>query len=227
MSGSALDSTAFMVQANGDGEFIGEPPPAYGGPSRPSFDRSASAPNPPPLSHRRGDSRNANPVGHASRPSRENNPQPLVSSATSEVVVPNKSRLREEEIEVPYARESRHDEQSEISRESYDEGRDRSRTANDQSEVMSPVLTDDRDYFDRMSFGSNLTSKSKPHPGEDRESKIRAEYEFKIAGLERRANAAESERDEAKRILAMEKDRRKEWEDEVRGLKEVGYSSVV
>jgi hypothetical protein len=87
---------------------------------------------------------------------------------------------------------------------------------------MSPASADDREYYDRMSFSSNVTSKSKlPAGGDEREQKIRSEYELKIAGLERRLQAAERDRDEAKRSEAFEAERRREIEDEVRGLKEV------
>jgi hypothetical protein len=93
-------------------------------------------------------------------------------------------------------------------------------------EMLSPNLTDDnREYYDRMSFSSNVTNKSKLPLnggwGEDKEKKIRAEYEFRIVGLERRAAMAEQEREEARRGEAAERDRRREWEEEVRGLKEV------
>jgi hypothetical protein len=95
--------------------------------------------------------------------------------------------------------------------------------------MLSPNLTnDDREYYDRMSFSSNVTNKSKVPPGggtgwdEDKEEKIRTEYEFRIAGLERRAAVAEQEREEARKAEAAERDRRREWEEEVRGLKEVG-----
>jgi hypothetical protein len=53
------------------------------------------------------------------------------------------------------------------------------------------------------------------------EQKIRSEYELKIAGLERKIQAAERDRDEARRQEAFEAERRREMEDEIRGLKEV------
>jgi len=166
--------------------------------------------------------------------------QPNSTAATSEVVVPNKSRIREEEIEVPYARDSqlmdtrrassRAENRNSAGRESQTSSiHDRARTPRearpDPMETLSPAATDDREYYDRMSFSSNLTNKSKVGQAtgwnEEREQKIRSEYEFRIAGLERRTNQAEKERDEARRSEAVEKERRKEWEDEVRGLKEV------
>jgi hypothetical protein len=179
---------------------------------------------------------------HRSQPSRENNIGPDRSAATNEVVVPNKSRMREEEIEVPYARDSVVEPLSGrssragsmLSREERD--RDRARTPRerergDMTEVLSPAspTNDEREYYDRMSFSSNVTNKSKAVVqggggggwDEEREKKIRAEYEFRIAGLERRAAVAESEREEARKREGEERVRRKEWEDEVRGLKEV------
>lgn len=158
--------------------------------------------------------------------------------------MPNKSRLREEEIEVPYARESvvnpeldklRSSSRNESRNSHRRESREGSytsannvRTSRDQDREVevSPVSTEQKDYFDRMSFSSNLTSRSKPQNNatgwdEEREEKIRRDYELKIAGLERRLAAVEAERDEARRAEKNEKDRSRDWEEEVRGLKEV------
>ena len=227
-------------------------------PAPPPMNRLGSSPS----QHERQGSRNISGGGsissqahHRSRPSRdremlsdrskgyEDRLQPN-STATSEVVVPNKSRLREEEIEVPYARDSqlmdarrsssRAESRNSIGRESPNSSiPDRARTPRDNraipTDTLSPAATDDREYYDRMSFSSNLTNKSKPGQPTgwdgERERKIRAEYEFRIAGLERRTAIAETEREEAKRNETGERDRRKEWEEEVRGLKEVRASS--
>ena len=237
--------------------------------SQPSMDRTRENPAPPPMNrfgssnsqHQRQGSRNIS-IGssagspHRSRPSAGNremlsdNPsngypsrqQPNLTAATNDMVVPNKSRLREEEIEVPYARDSQIMEASRSasradSRSSISESIHRARTPRDHRvdpmETLSPAVTDDRDYFDRMSFSSNVTSKSKQAGhgvigwDDEREQKIRAEYEFRIAGLERRAAKADAEKDDAKRGEGMEKEKRKEWEDEVRGLKEVSRSRSV
>jgi hypothetical protein len=143
--------------------------------------------------------------------------------------------MREEEIEVPYARDSMiMDEPRAQSRSSNRPG---SRTSfkdrgtplgsrQDSGDVMSPASADDREYYDRMSFSSNVTNKSKLPTGpggwnDEKEQKIRSEYELKIAGLERRIQAAERDRDEARRQEAFEAERRREMEDEIRGLKEV------
>ncbi|KAK8845496.1 hypothetical protein IAR55_006209 [Kwoniella newhampshirensis] len=245
-------------------------------PVRPEFDRLVSSSS---SQHQRQGSRGMSQSSHKSRPSRDRDEEILSDNgrgqlqqqrtqanpmaATNEVVVPNKSRLREEEIEVPYARDSQimDDRRSQLSsrpqsrssmggresRASYGRAgsivaddatpqaqtrgeRERSRTATaraDTGEIVSPGLTDDREYYDRMSFSSNVTNKSKMAQqaqanalDEEREQKLRAEYEFRIAGLDRKVVSAERERDEARRSEAQERERRLEWEDEVRGLKE-------
>ncbi|KAL7418827.1 component of the polarisome [Cryptotrichosporon argae] len=182
--------------------------------------------------------------------------QPNLTAATSEVVVPTKSRLREEDIEVPYARDSVVEPPSRSSRpgsrasmqmqrdefpygraesrasnrdrerdQDRDRGGERAHAAHEQS-ALSPAMTDDREYYDRISLRSDVTGRSRtqrePANGwdDEREQKIRAEYEFRIAGLERRAHVAETERDEARRAAEDEKAKRLDWEEEVRGLKE-------
>ncbi|WWC66645.1 uncharacterized protein I206_100549 [Kwoniella pini CBS 10737] len=251
-----------------------EPPPAPG-PTRPPYSQTSSSqslrdrtnPTPPPgalnarlvsssSQHQRQGSRGMSQSSHRSRPSRDQDrevldegtsrgPQANPMGTTSDVVVPNKSRLREEEIEVPYARDSQMMDQHQSrsssrpasrssagrdSRASYndnnrDNERERSKTPQPTNELMSPASADDRVYYDRMSFSSNVTNKSKllaAQTGwdEEREQKLRAEYEFRIAGLDRKVVSAERERDEARRAEASEKERRMEWEEEVRGLKE-------
>lgn len=208
--------------------------------------------------HRRQASRNvsggssvgsAGPQGHRTRPSRDEaggrGYQPNPTATTSDMVVPTKSRMREEEIEVPYARDSQvMDEPRTMSRSSHDRPgsgashRDRDdrktplgfRMDSGDVNVLSPQSADDREYYDRMSFSSNVTSKSKPGVAtgwdEDREQKLRSEYELRIAGLERRLAVAETERDEARRTESFDSERRRELEDEVRGLKEVCPSAT-
>lgn len=153
-------------------------------------------------------------------------------TSRNDVIIPNKSRMREEEIEVPYARDSSLVDDRPTSAAS---SRRLSRISQASSykpaatpraepapDMLSPQSNDDRNYYERLSFSSNVTSKSKMPAAEDeREQKIRSDYEFRIAGLERRALAAESERDECRRREVEEKEKRVEWEDEVRGLKEV------
>ena len=135
--------------------------------------------------------------------------------------------MKEEEIEVPYARES-------IMERPLSTASSRSRLSSmhDQSgtrtpgreregqEMLSPQTADEREYYDRMSFSSNLTNKSRAlgqgGADEEREKKIVAEYEYKIAGLERRIAGME----DAERRGKDDKERSREMEDEVRGLKE-------
>ncbi|WWC85905.1 uncharacterized protein L201_000775 [Kwoniella dendrophila CBS 6074] len=250
-----------------------EPPPAPG-PTRPPYSQNSSSqslrdrtnPTPPPgalnarlvssgSQHQRQGSRQLSQSSHRSRPSRDQDrevlddgrgrgPQANPMGTTNDVVVPNKSRLREEEIEVPYARDSQMIDQrisrsssrpasrssaGRESRTSYNDQnlneREREKTPRAENELMSPASADDRVYYDRLSFSSNVTNKSKLAAAqngwdEEREQKLRAEYEFRIAGLDRKVVNAEKERDEARRAENAEKERRLEWEEEVRGLKE-------
>ncbi|WVF65977.1 hypothetical protein IAT40_000715 [Kwoniella sp. CBS 6097] len=239
-----------------------EPPPAPGPrPShsqQPSYSRDRTNPTPPPasglnrlVSHSRSGSRGGSQSTHRSKPSRDQEflddaqrPQANPMGTTSDVVVPNKSRLREEDIEVPYARDSqimdnsnsnnlrhsrsssRAESRSSLGGKSRTSIPERERTPRPDEDPVSPAPTaDDRVYYDRMSFSSNVTNKSRmvaQQSGwdDDREQKLRAEYEFRIAGLDRRVVSAEKDRDEARRAEATERERRLEWEEEVRGLKE-------
>ena len=182
------------------------------------------------------------PQGYNAQPP-QRGPSPV--GAKSDVVVPNKSWLREEEIEVPYARDSVLEPSPALTLDSGSRGSQRGRerdmdrdsqlssistrqpnTANPQ-EALSPAGTDDaRQYYDRMSFSSNVTNKSRMpnrNGGEmddDKEQRIRQEYEYKLLDLERRLADVEIEREEAKRSHGAEKAKRLEWEEEVRGLKE-------
>ncbi|OCF59557.1 hypothetical protein L486_02224 [Kwoniella mangroviensis CBS 10435] len=252
-----------------------EPPPAPGPTRPPFSHQHSSSqslrdrtnPTPPPgalnarlvssgSQHQRQGSRGMSQGSHRSRPSRDQDteildegrsrgPQANPMGTTSDVVVPNKSRLREEEIEVPYARDSQMTDQrrsrtssrpasrSSAGRESRtsfnddnnDREREREKTPRQENELMSPASADDRVYYDRLSFSSNVTNKSKLVAAqngwdEEKEQKLRAEYEFRIAGLDRKVVNAERERDEARRAETSERERRLEWEEEVRGLKE-------
>lgn len=167
-----------------------------------------------------------------------------LTSATNDVVVPNKSRLHEEEIQVPYARDSQEVDMTggrnvngvgpsglrERSDESFESGQvDSSATSPPRERLMSPTTDESQSqYLDRMSFTSNMTSATRakgagitsPNGWEDHEQKLRADYELRIAGLERRLQIAETERDEVNRELGDERERRRDLEDEVRGHKE-------
>ncbi|GMK58532.1 hypothetical protein CspeluHIS016_0505640 [Cutaneotrichosporon spelunceum] len=154
-----------------------------------------------------------------------------LTTPTNDVVVPNKSRLQEEAIEVPYARDSHHEEAEPLLQQS-GSGPNGMRTESPppttaSHDPMSPTATDEQ-YLDRMSFSSHKTGPPKlslggltsPIGWEDLEHKLRAEYELRIAGLERKLQAVEGERDNVQRELVDQRERRKDYEDEVRGLKE-------
>lgn len=159
------------------------------------------------------------------------------TAATNDVVVPVKSRMKEEEIEVPYARESIMDRpissaSSRRSGQSSLHDRSGARTPRgeaDPQELLSPQTADEREYYDRMSFSSNVTSKSKAQAptgwDEERERKIRSEYELRIAGLERKLGVLEGEKGNSSRKEQDEREKSRELEDEVRGLKEVSLSA--
>jgi hypothetical protein len=183
---------------------------------------------------------------HRSRPSRDGTREFLdtgssgfgahPTAATNDVVVPNKSRMREEEIEVPYARESVMERPvsaaSSRSRMSSILERERGGTltprGEGEQELLSPQSADDRVYYDRLSFTSNLTSKSRALPltgnYDERERIIRSEYEFRIAGLERKISTLEVGKDDEGKRESQDQERIRHLEEEVRGLKEVSLA---
>jgi cell division septum initiation protein DivIVA len=163
------------------------------------------------------------------------------TAATNDVVVPNKSRLQEEDIEVPYARDSTLDYDGEGARVApgpsglaqirtesrTSDHHNRTTTPSREGTLTSPVNTDQthEQYFDRMSFASTSGGRkamgvTSPNSWEDQEKKLRTEYEMRVVTLERRLQATEGDRDEVKRQLAEATERKKDYEDEVRGLKE-------
>lgn len=159
-----------------------------------------------------------------------------MQSATSGMVIPNKSTIAEEEIEVPYGRQVR-----DSSSTAMDErDRSRERDTDGESSAMSPPMgltglsglsarfkTDDDeprnsgdDYFEKMSYGrASVTSdrsNSKMGGGEDGD-RLRRDYEFKIAtmqskiaGLERELENADerhqSSKDEGARVRQLEEE---------------------
>jgi hypothetical protein len=159
-----------------------------------------------------------------------------LTAATNDVVVPNKSRLQEEEIEVPYARDSTMDPDTrpivggpgpsglrDVRSDSRTSERDRGQAPSREDTVTSPGGTDDQ-YYDRVSLASTTRSKIGGGGGgsawDDRETKMRNDYEFKFANLERRAQQIEKERDDAVNKLAEAEELLKDYKDEVRGHKE-------
>ena len=128
-------------------------------------------------------------------------------SATSGVVIPNKSTIAEEEIEVPYGRQIRDSSSTAM----LDDGdRDHRHTdgelesspmvgglnglsarlkqvdEEDNHPTRSGVPSNGEDYFDRMSYGRTSVASDRSAskvPGEE-EEKIRREYEYKIATMQ-------------------------------------------
>ncbi len=186
----------------------------------------------------------------------------LTASATNEVVVPNKSTIAEERMEVPYAKfgDDKDDESpdEDINRNgsrsrSQQGGRYEKRSQDDSRPSMEDQRGETRpDLRTRASEASvksasrrnesvssmnrfNLPGQSSssnkgivPDPNTSssngaelaRERKLRADLESKVAGLERRLQGMEKDLDDAGRREKWERDRTKELENEVRGMKE-------
>ncbi|CAK9779360.1 hypothetical protein CC85DRAFT_313932 [Cutaneotrichosporon oleaginosum] len=237
---------------DGEQEMLHEetPTPTYGGSGIPPSSSSSSLASQTRGQQRPTHQRKGSSMGSNSSADRERNNASVNSQArdryanlttpTNDVVVPNKSRLLEEAIEVPYARDSHHEESEALLQHGGGGVRDQRAESPSQTSAshdpMSPNATDEQ-YLDRMSFSSNPTRARKgsisgltsPKGWEDQEHKLRAEYELRIAGLERKLQAAEGEREDIQRELADERERRKDYEDEVRGLKErsAGHASTL
>ena len=140
-------------------------------------------------------------------------------SATSGVIIPNKSTIAEEEIEVPYGRQIRDSSSTAM----MDDGdRDRNTDGEQESSPMvgglnglsarlkqvdeeenpptrNGVPSSGEEYFDRMSYGrtSVASDRSVPKvPGEE-EEKIRREYEYKIATMQNRIAGLERDLEDA------------------------------
>lgn len=150
---------------------------------------------------------------------------------TNDMVVPNKSRLQEEAIQVPYARDTHFDAGVVSDHDEHpmpggpnglrDRPDSRSSEHGPSTTTSHDPNANDEQYIDRMSFASTAKSKGQGGGGwEEQEDQLRAGYELRIVGLERRLQRAESERDELQRTLGEEQEQRKDYEDEVRGLKE-------
>ena len=127
-------------------------------------------------------------------------------SATSGVIIPNKSTIAEEEIEVPYGRQIR----DSASTAMLDDG-DRDRNTDgeqeaspmvgglnglsarlkhvddgDSSPMRNGVPSTGEDYFDRVTYGRTSVASDRSAsriPGEE-EERIRREYEYKIATMQ-------------------------------------------
>lgn len=142
-------------------------------------------------------------------------------SATSGVIIPNKSTIAEEEIEVPYGRQIRDSSSTAM----LDDG-DRDRNTDgesgsplmlgglnglsarlkqvDEEEESDPPMRNGvpsagEDYFDRVSYGRTSVASDRSAskvPGEE-EEKIRREYEYKIATMQNRITGLERDLDDA------------------------------
>ena len=140
-------------------------------------------------------------------------------SATSEVIIPNKSTIAEEEIEVPYGRQTR----DSTSTAMLDDGdRDRNTDGEQESSPMigglnglsarlkqvddgdsSPmrngVPSAGEDYFDRAAFGRTSVASDRSTsriPGEE-EERIRRDYEYKIATMQNKIAGLERDLEDA------------------------------
>ena len=140
-------------------------------------------------------------------------------SATSGVVIPNKSTIAEEEIEVPYGRQIRDSSSTAMlddgDRDRHTDGdRDSSPMVgglNGLSARLKHVSEEDNhptrngvpstgdDYFDRMSYGRTSVASDRSAskvPGEE-EEKIRREYEYKIATMQNKITGLERDLENA------------------------------
>ena len=140
-------------------------------------------------------------------------------SATSGVIIPNKSTIAEEEIEVPYGRQIRDSSSTAM----LDDGdRDRNTDGEQESSLMvgglnglsarlrqvdeedippmrTGVPSSGEDYFDRMSYGrtSVASDRSVSKVPAEEEEKIRREYEYKIATMQNRIAGLERDLEDA------------------------------
>lgn len=139
-------------------------------------------------------------------------------SATSGVIIPNKSTIAEEEIEVPYGRQIRDSSSTAM----LDDGdRDRNTDVEQESSPMvglnglrarfkqvdeednpptrNGVPSSGEDYFERMSYGRTSVASDRSVskvPGEE-EEKIRREYEYKIATMQNKITGLERDLEDA------------------------------
>lgn len=133
-------------------------------------------------------------------------PSVAPSTATSGVVIPNKSTIAEEEIKVPYGTDG-------DDSQDYD-GSDASPVRPTANRVasqgygslgtsllngpLSPTTDDGREFYDRMSLGtasvlSNGAGTLKGREEREAAEQMRSEYEFKIATMQNRIATLESQ----------------------------------
>jgi hypothetical protein len=173
--------------------------------------------------------------------------QQTAAVATAGIIVPNKSTMAEEEIEIPYGREQRESASTAIDTAESEQasplgglsGLTARLRADDTDGSAGVGGRSGEDYFDKMSFGrtgSAASNRSIPPDGagsrlgnnsaaEEQET-MRREYEYKIAtmqskisGLERDLSGAE----ESKKKARAGADRVRQMEEELDGLRRVSW----
>jgi hypothetical protein len=166
------------------------------------------------------------------------------------MIIPNKSTIAEEEIEVPYGRQVRDSGSTAMD----DRERSQERDTDGEHDVMSPAIglsglsarfkqdDDDTsggvrsgstmggdDYYDKISFGrvSVASDRSTSKMGGDDEDRLRREYEFKIATMQNRIAGLERDLenvDERRKITADGEARVKQMEEELIEFRKVSLS---
>ncbi|TFK45585.1 hypothetical protein OE88DRAFT_1729622 [Heliocybe sulcata] len=131
------------------------------------------------------------PSGSASTTSDTN---PTSATATSGMIIPNKSTIAEEEIEVPYGRETRDSSSTAMGEPDVAGlGGLAARLRDTDDDEQDPQGGRGEDYYDRMSFGRASVASDRSLGGRaNREDDIRREYEFKIATMQTRIRELES-----------------------------------
>ncbi|KAI0031844.1 hypothetical protein K488DRAFT_78811 [Vararia minispora EC-137] len=150
--------------------------------------------------------------------------------ATSGIIIPAKSTIAEEEIEMPFARRGRDevDEGDQNQDENSAFGTSVRRLGSlsvDRSMGSSSDDDDDREYFDKLSTGrGSVASERGMRSGSDRDrggrvsgagsdgERMRREYEFRIATMQSKIVSLEREAEERTRVL---EDYRRRADDEV------------
>jgi len=136
-------------------------------------------------------------------------------SATSGVIIPNKSTIAEEEIEVPYGRQIRDSTSTAMLDDGNTDGELESSPLvgglnglsarlkqvddGDSSPIRNGVPSTGEDYFDRVALGrTSVTSDRSASriPGEE-EERIRREYEYKIATMQNKIAGLERDLEDA------------------------------
>lgn len=174
---------------------------APGLPANPSI-----RPPSPPLSHNSHD---------AGPPSRSHLPK---QSVTTSNIVPNKSTMALEEIQVPFSRDSEY-------------------IMSDAGDAPpSPGYTDGAgDTYDRASFSSTasrarglgmaaalgITGETSSGAEDQGKEEVRREYEFKVASLTKKVNTLEGDLERSGRELQEERGGRKRAESDMEIVKEV------